>query len=590
MNGAWAISSNDVWMAGNAGALMHWDGKSWTASLAPTPDALAAVWGSSENDVYAAGANGTVLHFDGASWSRGLSGTTASIVSMSGTASDDVWMVARDDATHGALLHWTGQFWRTETPGSSDRPPDLYVVWASPGQAVWAGGCETSATETTEAVAYVFNGRTWTRTVAGVEGCVRSIAGTGPTDVWAGTRNTKMCDDGYGHYSACDTGQVIHWDGTAWSKAQVPGAKGIETIFTTIGGNIVFAQSGDLFRLESGAWDVVAPAVVAPSTAYYRPAVALAGSAKNDVWIGGSDGDLRHFDGNTMLDFSQLRMAETFVAMSGTSEADLWATTSEGTLIHGSCGVWSAVDVRALLSPIDPGGGGKLSALWTRAPDDVWVAGFGVVLHWDGQSWRDMPSPVRYYVSALWGSGPDDVYLAGEEGLFHWHGGAWSHVLGTFTIEGINAVWGTSANDVWTVSDWWDHGDAAYTNAYHFDGAIWSQVLHIRAAGRLLALGGTSPSDAWAAGENQIQHWDGRAWTPQSFMPYGSYFAVTRFWSRAADDAWALSTWTGPSPRALHFDGQRWSPVELPIMGGMFGLSGGPIWLYGEGGAILRHR
>src|SRR5437899_7640334 len=112
-------------MVGNAGALIHWDGRSWTASLAPTPDALNAVWGSSRNDVYAAGANGTVLHFDGVSWSRGLSGTAASIVSMSGRERDDVWMVARDDATRGALLHWRGQYWSTEPP-ASDRPLDLY--------------------------------------------------------------------------------------------------------------------------------------------------------------------------------------------------------------------------------------------------------------------------------------------------------------------------------------------------------------------------------------------------------------------------------------------------------------------------------
>lgn len=126
-------------------------------------------------------------------------------------------------------------------------------------------------------------------------------------------------------------------------------------------------------------------------------------------------------------------------------------------------------------------------------------------------------------------------------------------------LEGVNAVWGTSANDVWAVSDWWDHGDAAYTNAYHFDGHAWSQVLHIRemggTAGRLLALGGTSPSDVWAAGEEQALHWDGRAWTVESVMPYGHFFAVTNLWASAPDDVWALSTWITPSRHALHFDG-----------------------------------
>jgi hypothetical protein len=73
-------------------------------------------------------------------------------------------------------------------------------------------------------------------------------------------------------------------------------------------------------------------------------------------------------------------------------------------------------------------------------------------------------------------------------------------------------------------------------------------------------------------------------------MPYGQYYAITKLWARASDDVWALSDFVVPSRVALHFDGQRWTTLTLPAAGGMFGLPGGPTWLYGEGGVILRHR
>ncbi|MEI2746752.1 MAG: hypothetical protein V9G22_15695 [Ottowia sp.] len=70
--------------------------------------------------------------------------------------------------------------------------------------------------------------------------------------------------------------------------------------------------------------------------------------------------------------------------------------------------------------------------------------------------------------------------------------------------EGIGAIWGAGASDIWAV------GEAG--SAVHFDGSRWvehdtgtKQALH--------ALHGTGPDDVWAAGEGILLHWDGQAWS-----------------------------------------------------------------------------
>jgi hypothetical protein len=63
MRGAWSACKNDVWAAGDGGAITRFDGARWSAVSSPTSAALHAVWGSSPSDVWAVGDQGTVVRF-----------------------------------------------------------------------------------------------------------------------------------------------------------------------------------------------------------------------------------------------------------------------------------------------------------------------------------------------------------------------------------------------------------------------------------------------------------------------------------------------------------------------------------------------
>lgn len=54
-------------------------------------------------------------------------------------------------------------------------------------------------------------------------------------------------------------------------------------------------------------------------------------------------------------------------------------------------------------------------------------------------------------LASVWGSAADDVWTVGE-GLVHWDGVFWMDAVSP-TAARINDVWGLSANEVWAAGD-----------------------------------------------------------------------------------------------------------------------------------------
>ena len=62
LNGVWGTSPEDVWVVGDHGTILHWDGKAWTSDPSVTTSSdLYAVWGSGAGDVWAVGRD-VILH------------------------------------------------------------------------------------------------------------------------------------------------------------------------------------------------------------------------------------------------------------------------------------------------------------------------------------------------------------------------------------------------------------------------------------------------------------------------------------------------------------------------------------------------
>jgi hypothetical protein len=131
LNGVWGTGASDVWAVGING-IYHRGGAGW-AQVAGVTGAFNAIWGSAADDVWAVGDAGAVLHWNGTTWTSVSSGVSASLTGVWGSAPNDVWVVG--DA--GTLLRWDGGRWVTVPSGTS---APLSGVWGAAANDVWAVG------------------------------------------------------------------------------------------------------------------------------------------------------------------------------------------------------------------------------------------------------------------------------------------------------------------------------------------------------------------------------------------------------------------------------------------------------------------
>jgi photosystem II stability/assembly factor-like uncharacterized protein len=73
--GVWGASPADVWavggLPGRDNVLLRRQGGAWTVQPSPTPaGAYFKIWGTAADDIFICGEGGVILHFDGATWTK----------------------------------------------------------------------------------------------------------------------------------------------------------------------------------------------------------------------------------------------------------------------------------------------------------------------------------------------------------------------------------------------------------------------------------------------------------------------------------------------------------------------------------------
>jgi hypothetical protein len=157
----WGSSASDVWMVGEQGLVLRWDGARFQVVPVP-PEAsgktLFGVWGSGAGDVWAVGGvpddSGVVLHGDasGLELAGGLPATPGvAYFKVWGSSASDVFVVGQGNT----ILHFDGHAW---TPQASPAPPltTLFTVAGRSASEVYAVG------GTGQSVLLRFDGASWT--------------------------------------------------------------------------------------------------------------------------------------------------------------------------------------------------------------------------------------------------------------------------------------------------------------------------------------------------------------------------------------------------------------------------------------------
>jgi hypothetical protein len=304
---------------------------------------------------------------------------------------------------------------------------------------------------------------------------------------------------------------IVHWNGTAWKTvpSPSPGANGsydaLYGVAATSASNawaVGSASSGKTLILHwNGAtWKTVP----SPSPGAYASLYGVAATSASNAWAVGSASSgktlILHWNGATWRQQGSSNIQGAVQAVAATSASNAWAVgfqaTSEGMATAGPPLIlhWNGVTWKRVPTHL-PAGIGNLRGVVATSTRNAWAvgcsgcleegAGAPLIEQWNGTTWKKVP-------------GPSAVALAG--------------------LEGVTA---TSPTNAWAVGIP-DGGPGHSTGIVHWNGRAWTLVPSPNPGGQehVTAVTATSASNAWAVGETEattpfegvISRWNGRSW------------------------------------------------------------------------------
>lgn len=167
LRGVCSTGANAVWVVGDGGKILRYNGVGWANVASPTTLGLTGIWckGSS---IFVVGEGSTMLKWNGSAFVAMTppAGNTTWL-SVSGTSDSDVWASGRG----GRLAHWDGSTWTIVT-NPADSLSDIDRVLAISATEAWA----------LDGALMKWDGTSWTRQPGG-PGHLLVLTGS-PTKVW----------------------------------------------------------------------------------------------------------------------------------------------------------------------------------------------------------------------------------------------------------------------------------------------------------------------------------------------------------------------------------------------------------------------
>jgi hypothetical protein len=249
------------------------------------------------------------------------------------------------------------------------------------------------------------------------------------------------------------------------------------------------------------------------------------------------------------------------IDMSSSSEG--WAVGSYdgGPLFYH----WTGADW--IFVPGPPGGSGGYGVDSVSA-SDAWAVGLsGQIWRWTGSQWNQVESPTSRSLRAVAAVAGDDVWAVGEEVALHWDGEAWSVVptpmdppagrqaplpvppLPPDVLRDLDML---SATDGWAVGVKTDFLDGWLLR---WNGAAWVEAGE---APPLWAVDALSAEDIWAVG-NSVWHWNSTEWVTVT-QPLPAYVEVASLDLQSPAEGWAVGSYGA----ILHWQGDHWQAVSSP--------------------------
>lgn len=324
-------------------------------------------------------------------------------------------------------------------------------------------------------------------------------------------------------------------------------------------------------------------------------------------------------------------LAGTLAGGDGPASASAVRASAVRAAVAPACERWSVV------RPPDPAlalddlfGVAVLSArnIWAvgddAAADNAGAPYKSLIVHWNGKSWKKVPSPNpgigSTYLTSVTAASSSNIWAAGDYStqsadfasnktlMLHWNGRAWSTVRSPNPGKLNNSLGGlavVSAKSIWTTEDYSNSSGAPGTSAIvHWNGRTWSKSAAAPSGSDLIDVTASSAKNAWAVGGDKkglsmALHWNGRAWrrvpTP-SVQPGKLINSLESVTAVSPTSAWAVgvaqnvfSVFEGTAVE-MHWNGRKWSRMKSQAPGANSALFGSQAtsavspWAVGEYG------
>jgi len=549
----------DVWFAGDAGTLLHFDGVTWTKQEPPTSQTLVSIGFVSASKGWAGGYEAAMATWNGSSWtaSGGVNGNYyRDIAIVPGTDPVQAW-AAYDKYGIGKYRYWNGTSWKDKdlfhgTVYGLDFASSS-VGWAVGGYIgdgyirAYDGGDWTHVLDTDDdlmGVSVVSESEAW---AVGEEGQIYHLAGgvwsafPSPTEEDLHAIDMVSASDGW---IVGDYGTILRWNGASWARFTSPtySVELRDVAMASAGVGWIVGDGGTILRWDGASWGVV----VMPTHTRLEKMAMTPGLSGRDGWAVGSGRDLLHWNGSMWHPVaSGISSISSYYCVGIVNAWDAWACGPGGRMAHWDGASWtehsrveSSQDI-AMFSATNGWtvGWGEIQhwdgASWSLVPcpttetlydmdalsaNDIWAAGDdGAIVHYDGQTWSNVPFPTTHWISGIGMASADEGYAVGQYGkIFRWNGSAWTEIgsPATFMMRAVDAMPRGDETIGWAVGDygqilWLESG--SWTEACSPTGNDLWDVLMV------------STYEAWAIGDSGvILHWYDaeKPGISSSYIPY----------------------------------------------------------------------
>lgn len=369
LGSVWGAASDEFWISTLPGNLMRSDGRSFTTVYnGGTP--IGSFTGTAKDDIWVSGSDGELLHWNGAAWSvvetgldSGFLGATAAL------GKDDVsWWWASNSSAASGFVHWNGRELTVTPVDTSALGVFLYSTAIIDGKWWMVGGAGAVYTRrgdnaissvidpqvvnlqsmwgtSVDEMYYATGGRIlkWNgRSLAAVQPAipVSSISGV-PT-----SRGNEIFGVGFelSDDRSAYIANAFHYDGTAWTKAQLERAPISEhRYFTKVwtiapGEAMAVGYGGIAYYFANNTWRRVETGTTADLLGVW-------GANADQVLISGTDGTLLKWERTrpeVALPDPSLATDDDLGAMHG-ANGTVWIAAGYDSVLRGDASGWTKI-------------------------------------------------------------------------------------------------------------------------------------------------------------------------------------------------------------------------------------------------------